>query len=149
VLSQAYPSLDALIMAAAVADFRVEAPAVQKVKRGEYAVDLRLVPNPDLLAETASLLGEQRPVRVGFAAETEDLLDHALGKLTRKSLDLIVANDVSGDVFGSDSNTVTLLWSDGRRDDLERLPKTMVAERVLDAIVSLLVLNARPGSGCP
>ena len=63
-----YPKLDALIMAAAVGDFRVEAPAEQKVKRGEHALDLRLVPNPDLLAATAELASPQaRPVRVGFA----------------------------------------------------------------------------------
>jgi phosphopantothenoylcysteine decarboxylase/phosphopantothenate--cysteine ligase len=138
-LSDAYGALDALIMAAAVADFRVETPATQKVKRGEHAVDLRLVPNPDLLAETA-LLGarDTRPVRVGFAAETEDLLEHARGKLARKSLDLIVANDVSADVFGSESNAVTLLWADGRREDIERTAKSVVAERVLDAVVRLL-----------
>jgi phosphopantothenoylcysteine decarboxylase/phosphopantothenate--cysteine ligase len=77
-------------------------------------------------------------VRVGFAAETQDLLKHAEDKLARKSLDLIVANDVSGDVFGSDSNQVTLLWSDGRQAALPRLPKAVVAERVLDAVSELL-----------
>jgi phosphopantothenoylcysteine decarboxylase/phosphopantothenate--cysteine ligase len=133
-----YATLDALIMAAAVADFRVEMPAEQKVKRGEHALDLRLVPNPDLLAVTAGLAAERRPVRVGFAAETQDLLDHAREKLVRKSLDLIVANDVSADVFGADSNAVILLWSDGRRDDVPRMSKAAVAERVLDAVVSLL-----------
>jgi len=134
-----YPKLDALIMAAAVGDFRVEAPAEQKVKRGEHALDLRLVPNPDLLAATAELASPQaRPVRVGFAAETEDLIAHATEKLARKSLDLIVANDVSNNVFGADSDQVTLLWSDGRRADFPRLPKTAVAEQVLDAIRALL-----------
>ncbi|HEY0582631.1 MAG TPA: phosphopantothenoylcysteine decarboxylase, partial [Chloroflexota bacterium] len=133
-----YASLDALIMVAAVADFRVEAPAGQKVKRGEHALDLRLVPNPDLLAATAPLHGERRPIRVGFAAETQDLVDHATEKLARKSLDLIVANDVSGDVFGSEHNAVSLLWSDGRRQDIERLLKTQIAERVLDAVAALV-----------
>jgi phosphopantothenoylcysteine decarboxylase/phosphopantothenate--cysteine ligase len=133
-----YPRLDALIMAAAVADFRVETPAAQKLKRGEHAQDLRLVPNPDLLAATAALASGPRPVRVGFAAETHDLVEHATEKLARKSLDLIVANDVSEDVFGSDSNRVILLWSDGRRTDLPRMPKPAVAERVLDAVSALL-----------
>jgi phosphopantothenoylcysteine decarboxylase/phosphopantothenate--cysteine ligase len=133
-----YATLDALVMTAAVADFRVEAEAAHKIKRGETSLDLRLVPNPDLLAATAALSTTSRPVRVGFAAETQDLLQHASDKLARKSLDLIVANDVSNDVFGSDSNQVTLLWSDGRQAALPRLPKTVVAERVLDAVSELL-----------
>jgi phosphopantothenoylcysteine decarboxylase/phosphopantothenate--cysteine ligase len=137
-IEERYAHLDALIMAAAVADFRVEAPAAHKLKRGEHALDLRLVPNPDLLASTASLASASRPVRVGFAAETEDLVAQATEKLARKSLDLIVANDVSEDVFGSDFNQVTLLWSDGRRADLPRKPKHEVAERVLDAVSALL-----------
>ncbi len=137
-ISAEYAHLDALIMAAAVADFRVEAPAEQKVKRGENALELRLIPNPDLLAATAGLQCQTRPVRVGFAAETQDLVDHATQKLTRKSLDLIVANDVSADVFGSDSNQVTLLWANGRRADHPRLPKTDVAELVLDAVSELI-----------
>ena len=133
-----YDQIDALIMAAAVADYRVEAPAAQKLKRDERALELKLMPNPDLLATTAALRTEPRPVRVGFAAETEDLLAHAVEKLARKSLDLIVANDVSDDVFGADSNQVTLLWSDGRRSDLPRIPKPAVAEHVLDAVRDLL-----------
>jgi phosphopantothenoylcysteine decarboxylase/phosphopantothenate--cysteine ligase len=133
-----YEALDALIMTAAVADFRVEAEATHKIKRGETWLDLRLVPNPDLLATTAALGARALPVRVGFAAETQDLLQHASEKLARKSLDLIVANDVSGDVFGSDSNEVTLLWSNDQRAELPRMPKTEVAERVLDAVSELL-----------
>ena len=138
VLRDEYAGLDALIMAAAVADFAVENAAAQKVKRGENIVELRLVPNPDLLAETARLQPPQRVVRVGFAAETEDLVEHAVGKLERKRLDLIVANDVSGDVFGADANEVTLLFRDGRREDVPRMSKAAVAERVLDAVAQLL-----------
>jgi phosphopantothenoylcysteine decarboxylase/phosphopantothenate--cysteine ligase len=133
-----YPRLDVLIMVAAVADFRVAHSAEQKIKRGEHALELTLVPNPDLLATTAALETNYGPVRVGFAAETEDLLTHARQKLARKSLDLIVANDVAADVFGADDNQVTLLWASGQRDDLPRLSKTEVAERVLDAVVELL-----------
>ncbi|HET6320349.1 MAG TPA: phosphopantothenoylcysteine decarboxylase, partial [Chloroflexota bacterium] len=110
---------------------------------GEHALELTLVPNPDLLATTAALETNHRPVRVGFAAETEDLLTHARQKLARKSLDLIVANDVAADVFGADDNQVTLLWASGQRDDLPRLSKTEVAERVLDAVVELLARRAR------
>jgi phosphopantothenoylcysteine decarboxylase/phosphopantothenate--cysteine ligase len=137
-ISARYAQLDALIMTAAVADFRVEAEAVHKIKRGKTALELRLLPNPDLLASTAELAVDPRPTRVGFAAETQDLIDHAMDKLARKSLDLIVANDVSGDVFGSDTNEVTLLWADGRRAALPRMPKTDVAEQVLDAVSALL-----------
>ena len=137
-LTERYARLDALIMAAAVADFKVENSAEQKIKRGEHALELRLLPNPDLLAATASLPTDARPIRVGFAAETQDLVEHAAEKVARKSLDLIVANDVSNNVFGADTNQVTLLWSDGRREDLARMAKTDVAERVLDAVVALL-----------
>ena len=124
-------------MAAAVADFNVGPPADHKIKRGEHELDLRLIPNPDLLAATALLWTERQPVRVGFAAETQDMIEHATDKLARKSLDLIVANDVLADVFGADTNQVTLLWSDGRRADLPRMPKTDVAEHVLDAVAAL------------
>jgi phosphopantothenoylcysteine decarboxylase/phosphopantothenate--cysteine ligase len=134
-LRAVYTRLDALIMPAAVADFRVDEPRTQKVKRGADALNLRLVPNPDLTAASAAFETARRPVRVGFAAETHDVLDQAHAKLLRKSLDFIVANDVSADVFGSDSNEVTLLWADGRREDLPRLSKIDVAERVLDAVV--------------
>jgi phosphopantothenoylcysteine decarboxylase / phosphopantothenate---cysteine ligase len=137
-LTELYSSHDALIMAAAVADFNVGPSADHKIKRGEDALELRLLPNPDLLAATALLWTEKHPVRVGFAAETQDMIEHATQKLARKSLDLIVANDVLADVFGADTNQVTLLWSDGRRTDLPRLPKTEVAEHVLDAVVALL-----------
>jgi len=133
-----YDRIDALVMSAAVADFRVESSADQKIKRRQTSLDLRLVPNPDLLAVTAELVASPAPVRVGFAAETQDLLAHASDKLARKRLHLIVANDVSNDVFGSDSNQVTLLWSDGRQSELPRMPKTSVAERVLDAVSELI-----------
>jgi phosphopantothenoylcysteine decarboxylase / phosphopantothenate---cysteine ligase len=133
-----YARLDALIMAAAIADFRVEDASAHKIKRGAEGLSLQLVPNPDLLAASLAFAAERRPVRVGFAAETQDLHEHATDKLTRKKLDLIVANDVSADVFGSDSNQVTLLWSNGRREDSPRESKTDVAERVLDAVAGLL-----------
>lgn len=135
-----YNQIDALLMVAAVADFRVEHPATHKIKRGAGPLTLTLVPNPDLLAETARLAVDHHPVRVGFAAETRDLLNHAADKLARKQLDLIVANDVSaaGSGFGTDTNQVTLLWSDGRREALPLLLKTEVAERVVDAVVALL-----------
>jgi phosphopantothenoylcysteine decarboxylase / phosphopantothenate---cysteine ligase len=136
----AYAEVDALVMVAAVADFRLAAPAEQKVKRGAEALTLTLVPNPDLLVETLRLDVARHPVRVGFAAETEELLRQAADKLRRKGLDLIVANDVAaaGSGFATDTNQVTLLWADGRQAALPLLPKAEVAERVLDAVKALL-----------
>ncbi len=144
VLHGEYSSHDALIMAAAVADFNVGPPADHKIKRGEHELELRLLPNPDLLAATALLeTANKHPIRVGFAAETQDMIEHAADKLERKSLDLIVANDVLSDVFGADTNEVTLVWSDGRRVELPRMPKPAVAEHVLDAVAALLAARAR------
>jgi phosphopantothenoylcysteine decarboxylase/phosphopantothenate--cysteine ligase len=139
-VEQVYPSLDALVMAAAVADFRVATPAEQKVKRGESDLALALAPNPDLLRESVAFETRRQPVRVGFAAETQNLLEHAADKLARKHLDLIVANDVSapGSGFAVDTNQVTLLWTGGRREALPLLDKTDVAERILDEVAALL-----------
>jgi phosphopantothenoylcysteine decarboxylase/phosphopantothenate--cysteine ligase len=140
-IREVYGQADALVMVAAVADFRVHQETEHKVKRGDAAVQLTLVPNPDLLQETASLGGRSGlPVRVGFAAETEDLVEHAAEKLTRKALDLIVANDVTAPEsgFATDTNQVTLLWANGRHEPLPLLSKTDVANRVLDAVGELL-----------
>ncbi len=136
----AYSGADTLIMAAAVGDFRAEQAAGQKIKRGEGPLAIRLVPNPDILRETAALPVARHPVRVGFAAETHDLARHAAEKLERKRLDLIVANDVSapGSGFGTETNQVSLFWHDGRREALPLLAKLDVAERILDAVAELL-----------
>lgn len=137
---EAYQQADALVMAAAVGDFRVERIAEQKLKRGADGMTLSLRPNPDLLAETAGKGTVREPVRVGFAAETEDLVQNAASKLSRKQLDLVVANDVSaaGSGFGVDTNEVVLLWADGRQERLPLLAKSEVAERLLDAVIKLL-----------
>src|SRR5262249_39998301 len=126
---------DAIVMAAAVADYRVAETADHKLKRGPADLTLRLVPNPDIIAG----LDAETLVKVGFAAETEDLVANARGKLERKGLDLIVANDVSalGSGFGTDTNQVTMI----DRNSVEALPllsKRAVAERVLDRVAVLL-----------
>jgi phosphopantothenoylcysteine decarboxylase / phosphopantothenate---cysteine ligase len=135
---------DILIAAAAVADFRPARAAPEKIKKGpgEQGLSLELVRNPDILAEVAlqrRSTGWPR-VLVGFAAETEDLLENASAKLVAKQLDLIVANDVTqqGSGFGSDDNRVTLLYRDGRQEPLELMPKPDVADRVLRASLALL-----------
>ncbi len=136
---QALPGCDAIIMAAAVADYRVEEPSEQKLKRTASEMTLRLVKNPDILAEVAS--HPQRPkVVVGFAAESQDLLDNARSKLGSKNLDLIVANDITaaGSGFGVDTNQVTIMARDGLPDRLPLMSKRQVADRVWDAAVALL-----------
>ncbi len=134
---------DVLIGAAAVADFRPADPASQKIKKtpGQEELTVRLVRNPDILAEVAARRVEiGRPaVVIGFAAETQDLLANAAAKLAAKRLDIIVANDVTepGSGFGADDNRVTLLYADGRREPLPLMGKREVAERVLAAAVEM------------
>ena len=146
-----HAGFDALIMAAAVADFRPAHPVETKLVRGE-SLTLELEPTPDLLAEVARIArGREaqdaatraplspRPVLVGFAAETGSL-DRAVDKLTRKGVDLLVANDVSepGSGFGTDTNRVTILSSEGGRDELPLLSKREVADRLLDRVARAL-----------
>ena len=134
---------DLILAAAAVADHRPAEFAAQKLKKdpsdlpllGAGGLSLPLVANDDILAA----LGRKKhtgQILVGFAAETEDLLDHARGKLAAKNLDWIVANDVTaeGAGFDGDTNIVTLLGRDGSETALPLLTKREVAERILDAV---------------
>ena len=128
---------DAAVMVAAVADWRAEGVAPQKLKKGDAApAPLRLARNVDILATLAH--DPRRPrLLIGFAAETEQVLDHAQAKRRRKGADWIVANDVSGDVMGGDANSVHLVTADGI-ESWERLPKIAVAERLADRIADAL-----------
>ncbi|EZP52213.1 bifunctional phosphopantothenoylcysteine decarboxylase/phosphopantothenate--cysteine ligase CoaBC [Sphingomonas sp. RIT328] len=129
---------DAAVMVAAVADWHVAA-APQKVKKGDKPPALVLAENPDILATLAQ--GPQRPrLVVGFAAETERVVEQATAKRIRKRADWIVANDVSGDVFGGEANTVHLVTADGV-ESWEQLPKAAVARRLADRIGAALVLD--------
>ena len=126
---------DVAVMVAAVADWRVDA-AGQKVKKSESAPELRLVENPDILAGLAR--GERRPALViGFAAETERVVKHAVAKRARKGADWIVANDVSGDVMGGEANAVHLVTAQGV-EHWPRINKSAVAaelaRRIADAL---------------
>lgn len=107
---------DLFIAAAAVADYRVDQVATQKIKKSQDEMSIRLVRNPDILASVAAR--PDRPFVVGFAAETEQVERYARDKLQRKRLDMIVANDVSapGIGFNSDQNAVSVFWADGRQD---------------------------------
>ena len=130
---------DAAVMVAAVADWRAEDAAGHKIKKrpGEPPAPLQLVENVDILATLAR--GRRRPaLLVGFAAETEHVVDHATAKRARKGADWIVANDVSGDVMGGDANTVHLITADGV-ESWERLPKDQVAARLAERIAAALL----------
>ncbi len=136
----ALPGADALVMAAAVADFRPRHPASTKLTR-DVAPVLELEPTEDILAEAARRVQDQalRPVLVGFAAETGSL-DRVAEKARRKGVDLLVANDVlePGSGFGVETNRVTLVASDGTREPWPLLPKRDVADRLLDRVATLL-----------
>lgn len=126
---------DALIMAAAVADYRPESSRDQKAKRTGDPLTVNLVENDDILAQVPRTL-----VKVGFAAETEDLLAHAEKKLASKGADIIVANDVSrpDSGFGTDTNAVVILSQDSPPEPLPVLPKTDVATAVLARVAALV-----------
>lgn len=133
---------DVLIMAAAVADFRPATAAGQKIKKEGGAPTLTLAGNPDILLEVArqrQRLGHPQVV-VGFAAETENLLQNAQAKLARKSLTLMVANDVSATDagFAVETNRVTLISADGAFETLPLMSKVEVAEKIVDRIVEIL-----------
>jgi phosphopantothenoylcysteine decarboxylase/phosphopantothenate--cysteine ligase len=140
---EALQEADALIMAAAVSDFRVAEPSETKIKKreGENGLDLRLIRNDDLLANAAlqASSAKSKTILIGFAAETlsdkHDLERAALQKLETKHCDIVVANDVSsGGVFGSEENSVTIVGRSLRTQRLEG-SKTLVANGILDVLV--------------
>lgn len=124
---------EVFIAAAAIADYRPADTRSRKIKRTADILGLDLVPNPDIVAEVAAL--PQRPYVVGFAAETDDLLEHARAKLVRKRLDMICANliGVEGSGFEAECNEITLLWEGGQRS-LPHAPKPVIARQILEAI---------------
>ena len=126
---------DAAVMVAAVADWHVES-VPQKIKKGEATPTLMLAENPDILATLAR--SPHRPrLLIGFAAETERVIEHAVAKRVRKTADWIVANDVSGDVMGGADNSVHLITEAGV-ESWERLPKDAVAARLAERIADAL-----------
>ena len=137
-IGRAVDQADVLIMAAAVADYRVSRPADHKIKKGaqgDGSLTLELVKNPDILAEVNG-----RFLKVGFAAESQDLTENAREKLAKKNLDLIVANDITATDagFSVDTNRVTLLDRAGRVEELPLLLKSEVAHAILDRVAQLL-----------
>lgn len=121
-----------LIAAAAVADYRLEAPSEQKIKKSAQPTTLALVPNPDIVTAVADLA--DGPFTVGFAAETESALEHARDKRLTKGLDMIAANTVGpGQGFDVDDNCLTVLWGDQQRT-LGPAAKTEVAKALIELI---------------
>ncbi|HSJ88844.1 MAG TPA: bifunctional phosphopantothenoylcysteine decarboxylase/phosphopantothenate--cysteine ligase CoaBC [Anaerolineales bacterium] len=143
VLSEAAQS-DALIMAAAVADFRPKTQAKDKIKKEGGIPQIELEATEDILKTVSSQKRDakrERPfVVVGFAAESRDLLENASAKLTSKGLDFIAANDISArDAgFAVETNRVTLLFADGRKESLPLMSKSEVAETIIERLAALL-----------
>lgn len=131
-----FDNCDALVMTAAVADFRPLSVSGQKIKKTDSdELTLDLIKNPDII----DLLGRVKrkdQIIIGFAAESEQLLSNAAEKLKRKSIDVIVANDITvPDLgFGSDENAVIILDSEGMRENLSRMPKRAIAEHLCDLL---------------
>jgi phosphopantothenoylcysteine decarboxylase/phosphopantothenate--cysteine ligase len=130
----AMTGVDVFIAVAAVADYRPAESAVHKIKKSGAAVHLQLVPNPDILAEVASL--PEAPFCVGFAAESHNLDAHAEGKRQAKRLPMLVGN-LLDDGLGGDENTVVIYDEEGRHP-LPRAPKAYLAQRIIERIADLL-----------
>ncbi len=134
-VQQHYHDAHVVIKAAAVADYRPKTVAAQKIKKSDGDMTLELERNPDILA----WLGEhkQHQILMGFAAETNDVQQHALGKLQRKHLDFIAANDVTQNHsgFGTDTNQITVYGADGSVNALPVLSKTAAADKLLDMVL--------------
>jgi phosphopantothenoylcysteine decarboxylase/phosphopantothenate--cysteine ligase len=133
---------DVFIAAAAVGDFRPGSAAPQKIKKqGSAPLELKLVQNPDILAEVAALA--QRPFVVGFAAETENVEQHAREKLERKRLDLIAANEVgAGRGFEASDNALLLIWNGGS-ESLDRADKRELAAKLIARIAERMHATER------
>jgi phosphopantothenoylcysteine decarboxylase/phosphopantothenate--cysteine ligase len=133
---------DALVMSAAVADFRPKNTAKDKIKKEAGIPQIELEATEDILKTVSSLGGgKKRPrVMVGFAAESRDLLENASNKLESKSLDLIAANDISASDagFAVETNRVTFLFADGRKESLPLMSKMEVAEQLMERIAKFL-----------
>jgi phosphopantothenoylcysteine decarboxylase/phosphopantothenate--cysteine ligase len=135
-VEEAVKKADALIMAAAVADFRPVKAAGKKIKRADLSdLTLELEKTPDILAQVKGSF-----ILVGFAAESHDVVANAREKAKRKGLDLIVANDITEKDcgFGTETNRVTIIDSKGKAEELPLLPKGEVADKILDKLLTLL-----------
>jgi len=137
-----YSQADIVVMAAAVSDYRPEKTMEQKVKKGGKFLELKMVPNPDILKKLGARRKKKnrRPLLVGFAAESKDHLEEGQRKLKEKKLDLIVINDILGadTGFGCDTNQVCLVDREYQLEKLPLLSKEVCADMIWDKIVRLL-----------
>ena len=140
---------DALVMAAAVADFRPRAVADTKIARGAAGLTLELEPTTDILAEAVGVARQSahNPVMVGFAAETGSLV-RARDKALRKGVDLLLANDVAeaGSGFGTDTNRVTLVVPGGDDEEWPLMSKRQVADRLWDRVIAVRAARFKSGA---
>lgn len=140
----------ALVMAAAVADFRPSNPADHKIKKEATIPPIILERNPDILQTVGFLKHnhQYRGLSIGFAAESQDILQNAASKMKAKKLDMIVANDISAPNAGFevDTNQVTLLFADGRQEAVPLMSKEQVADRVIWEMMGLMGINHEKSS---
>ena len=133
-ISKRFDSCDIVIKAAAVADYKPKNYSKEKIKKGEGSLNIELTRDSDILKE----LGEKKDkqILVGFAAESSNLIENAKGKLERKNLDYIIANDITSQEtgFGSDQNKVFVISRDGNVNELDIMSKREVASNLFDII---------------
>jgi len=139
-VAKAVKGADALIMAAAVTDYQPKTTAREKLKKDESELNLELVRTPDILAEVKGSF-----VKIGFAAESNDIIANAKKKLKNKKLDFIVANDITAtdSGFGVDTNRVIIIDKKGKVEELPLMSKREVAERILDGVVGLVKITKK------
>lgn len=145
-VGERFPEASIAVLAAAVSDYRPAELRAEKIKKRNTPLAISLEPTTDILAEVATRKGQK--IVVGFAAETDQVAENARKKLASKNADLMVANDVTaeGAGFDSDTNVVTLFSRDGRDLALPKMPKSEVAERVLDEVLRLRAVLHSPAA---
>ncbi len=133
-----YKKAAIIIKAAAVADYRPRVLSAEKIKKDQKALSLELKRNPDIIAEIGKNKGNR--ILVGFAMETQNLLVNAREKLTKKNMDLIVANNLQeeGAGFRADTNIITIIDGAGKVESFEKMTKIEAAEKILDCVLKII-----------
>ena len=134
-----FETANCVIMSAAVADYRVKTPSEQKVKKSAENLTLELVKNPDILRELGTLKKSQ--ILIGFAAETQNILEYAQKKLVEKNLNFIVANDVTaeGAGFNVSTNIASIIWRNGEVENFSKMSKANLAEKIIQRVSEILI----------
>ena len=134
-----FETANCVIMSAAVADYRVKTPSEQKIKKSAENLTLELVKNPDILRELGALKKSQ--ILIGFAAETENILEYAQKKLVEKNLEFIVANDVTlaGAGFSVPTNIASIIWHNGEVENFSKMSKAELAEKIIQRVSKVLI----------